>query len=607
MKKLQTGLLLAVAFALTIGVTLASARTDSSGAAAAPVSVQLLSFNDFHGNLEPPSGSGGRIGTVDAGGAEFFATHLSRLKATNANTLVVGAGDMIGASPLLSALFHDEPTIESLGLAGLQVTSVGNHEFDEGSGQLLRMQRGGCHPNDGCQDGDAFAGAQFQYLSANVEVTVTAAQRAAYVKATAKYRKALKARAKACKANKRSKACRRKLTKPKAPQTKNLLPPYSIKTIGGVKIGFIGMTLEGTPQLVTPSGVAGLAFRDEAQTANKYVPILKRLGVETIVVLVHEGGFTTGNYNDCAGISGPIVEMASAFNDEIDVVVSGHTHQAYNCTIDGKLVTSAGSFGRVITDIDLTIESTTGEVTAKAATNRIVTRDVPRDSAQTALIAKYQRIAAPLANRVIGAITADITRAQNAAGESALGDVIADAQLADTRPANKGNAVVAFMNPGGIRADLIFNQISGSETPGQVTYGESFTVQPFGNTLMTMTLTGAQIDTMLEQQWSGVGNTAAPKVLQVSSGFTYTWDASRPIGDRVDPATIRIGGTAISTSSSYRVTVNSFLADGGDGFAVLRDGTNRLGGAVDTDALEAYFRANSPVAPGPRNRITRVN
>ena len=607
MKKLQTGLLLAVALALTIGVTLASARTDSRGAAAAPVSVQLLSFNDFHGNLEPPSGSSGRIGTVDAGGAEFFATHMSRLKATNANTLVVGAGDMIGASPLLSALFHDEPTIESLGLAGLQVTSVGNHEFDEGSGQLLRMQRGGCHPTDGCQDGDAFAGAQFQYLSANVDLVVTAQQRAAYNRALAKYRTAVRAKAKACKASKTSRACKRKLTKPKAPQTKNLLPPYSIKTIGGVKIGFIGMTLEGTPQLVTPSGVAGLAFRDEAQTANRFVPVLKRLGVETIVVLVHEGGFTTGTYNDCTGISGPIVEMASAFNDEIDVVVSGHTHQAYNCTIDGKLVTSAGSFGRVITDIELTIESTTGEVTAKTATNRIVTRDVPRDSAQTALIQKYQRIAAPLANRVIGSITADITRAQTPAGESALGDVIADAQLADTRPANKGNAVVAFMNPGGIRTDLIYNQISGGEQPGQVTYGESFAVQPFGNTLMTMTLTGAQIDTLLEQQWSGVGNTAAPKVLQVSNGFTYTWDASRPIGDRVDPATIRINGTAISTSGSYRVTVNSFLADGGDGFAVLRDGTNRLGGAVDTDALEAYFRANSPVAPGPRNRITRVN
>ena len=607
MRKLQVGLLLAVAFALSVGVTFAGARRDATRGAAAPVSVQLLAFNDFHGNLEPPSGSSGRIGTVDAGGAEYFATHMSRLKATNANTLVVGAGDMIGASPLLSALFHDEPTIESLGLAGLQVTSVGNHEFDEGSAQLLRMQRGGCHPTDGCQDGDAFAGAQFQYLSANVEVVVTAAQRAAYNRTVARHRNALKAKANACKTSKSSKACRRKLTRPKAPQTKNLLPPYSIRTIGGVKVGFIGMTLEGTPQLVTPSGVAGLAFRDEAQTANRFVPVLKRLGVETIVVLVHEGGFTTGTFNDCTGISGPIVQIASAFNDEIDVVVSGHTHQAYNCTIDGKLVTSAGSFGRVITDIDLTIESTTGEVTAKTATNRIVTRDVPRDSAQTALIQKYQRIAAPLANRVIGSITADITRAQTPAGESALGDVIADAQLADTRPANKGNAVVAFMNPGGIRTDLVYNQISGGEQPGQVTYGESFAVQPFGNTLMTMTLTGAQIDTLLEQQWSGAGNTAAPKVLQVSNGFTYTWDASRPIGDRVDPATIRINGTPISTSASYRVTVNSFLADGGDGFAILREGTNRLGGAVDTDALEAYFRANSPVAPGPRNRISRVN
>ena len=607
MRKLQVGLLLAVAFALSVGVTFAGARRDATRGAAAPVSVQLLAFNDFHGNLEPPSGSSGRIGTVDAGGAEYFATHMSRLKATNANTLVVGAGDMIGASPLLSALFHDEPTIESLGLAGLQVTSVGNHEFDEGAGQLLRMQRGGCHPTDGCQDGDAFAGAQFQYLSANVEVVVTAAQRAAYNRALAKHRRALKAKAKACKTSKSSKACKRKLAKPKAPQTRNLLPPYSVRTIGGVKVGFIGMTLEGTPQLVTPTGVAGQAFRDEERPELRYVPVLKRLGVETIVVLVHEGGFTTGTFNDCTGISGPIVQIASAFNDEIDVVVSGHTHQAYNCTIDGKLVTSAGSFGRVITDIDLTIESTTGEVTAKTATNRIVTRDVPRDSAQTALIQKYQRIAAPLANRVIGSITADITRAQTPAGESALGDVIEDAQLADTRPANKGNAVVAFMNPGGIRTDLIYNQSSGGEQPGQVTYGESFAVQPFGNTLMTMTLTGAQIDTLLEQQWSGAGNTTAPKVLQVSNGFTYTWDASRPIGDRVDPATIRIGGTPISTSASYRVTVNSFLADGGDGFAVLRDGTNRLGGAVDTDALEAYFRANSPVAPGPRNRISRVN
>jgi 5'-nucleotidase len=606
-KKIQIVLACAIVLAMSLGATLASARPDERAAAKAPVQVQLLSFNDFHGQLETPSGSGGRIGTVDAGGAEYFATHIRNLEATNPNTLVVGAGDMIGATPLLSALFHDEPTIESLGLAGLDVTSVGNHEFDEGATELRRMQRGGCHPTDGCQDGDAFAGAQFQYLAANVEVAVTTAQRNAYTRALARYRNAVKAKARACKANRSSRACKRKLTRPAAPTARPMFPATSVKTVGGVRIGFIGMTLEGTPQLVTPSGVAGLRFRDEVATANRYVAALKRNRVETIVVLLHEGGLQTGTYNECVGISGAINAIVQGLNDDVDVVVSGHTHQAYNCTIDGKLVTSAASASRVITDIDLTIESTTGEVTAKTATNRIVTRDVPRDSAQTALLNKYRALAAPLANRVIGSITSDITRAQNAAGESALGDVIADAQLADTRAADRGNAVVAFMNPGGIRTDLIFGQISGGEAPGQVTYGESFAVQPFGNNLVTMTLTGAQIDTLLEQQWSGVGNTTSPKVLQVSNGFTYTWDASRAIGDRVDPATIRINGTAVSPSGQYRVTVNSFLADGGDGFAVLRDGASRLGGVVDTDALESYFRANSPVAPGPRNRITRVN
>jgi len=623
MNKVIAGIGLAVC--LAVAAPSALARVDAQAATQAPVSLQLVALNDYHGNIEPP---GGTLLGQPAGGAEYLATHIAALKAQNPNTIVVGAGDMIGASPLVSALFHDEPSIETLNEAGLQVTSVGNHEFDEGRNELLRMQRGGCHPVDGCQDGDPFKGSDFDYLSANVEEQVTAAQRAAYTralaaytkaraaynKAVARYKQRLKAKRAACKNNPRSATCKRKVSAPRrftrkrpvAPTAKPLFPATKVITTGGIKVGFIGMTLEGTPTIVTPSGVAGLRFLDEADTANRYAAELKRQGVATIVVLIHEGGLQTGGLSDCAGISGAIVDIVNRMSSDIDVVVSGHTHTYYVCTIGTKLVTSASSFGRVVTDIDLTVESTNGEVVTKSAVNTIVPRTIAKDPGETAIVEKYKRLSAPLANRVIGSISADITRSQNPAGESALGDVIADSQLAATRDAAKGSAVIAFMNPGGIRADLLASQISGGEQVGQITYSEAFTVQPFGNSLVTMTLTGQQIDTLLEQQWSG-GNTAAPRILQVSNGFAYTWDAARPNTDRVNIADIRLNGQSIGATTSYRVTVNSFMADGGDNFAVLRDGTSRLGGEVDLDALTAYFAANSPVSPGPRNRITRLN
>jgi 5'-nucleotidase len=239
-----------------------------------------------------------------------------------------------------------------------------------------------------------------------------------------------------------------------------------------------------------------------------------------------------------------------------------------------------------------------------AANNVIVTRDVPKSTLLTALVDKYRALSAPFANRIIGSITATIPRTANAAGESALGDVIADAQLFATQPAGFGEAVVAFMNPGGIRADLTFAQ-SGSEGDGNVTYGEAFTVQPFGNSLVTMSLTGAQIDTLLEQQFDNpaVGQS---RILQVSSGFSYTWSQSAPTGSKVDIASIMINGVPIDPNAVYRVTVNSFLADGGDNFTVLVQGTNRLGGAIDLDAMEMFFLAFSPIAPGAQNRITVV-
>ncbi len=548
---------------LIVALLAVAASASMSAAQAKPsgtVNVQILALNDFHGNLLPPSGSSGRVGTIDAGGVEYLATHINNLRALNPNTVVVSAGDMVGASPLISALFHDEPTIEAFNLIGLDFNAVGNHEFDEGWSELVRLQEGGCHPVDGCLDGDDFAGAEFQFLAANVT---------------------------------------------RKDNGKTIFPAYKMRSFAGAKIAFIGMTLEGTPSIVTPSGIADLNFLDEADTVNALIPELKAKGIETIVVLIHEGGVQSSPapYNGCVGISGPIVDIVNRFDDEVDVVISGHTHQPYNCTIDNKLVTSAFSFGRLVTKIDLTIDRETGEVTTMVADNRIVTRDVAKDSFLTALVNKYNALVAPIANRVIGSITGNITRTTNAAGESALGDVIADAQLYATADPANGGAVIAFMNPGGIRADLTYAGSPAGEGDGNVTYGESFTVQPFGNNLVTVTMTGAQIDTLLEQQFVGCGQTSN-RILQVSNGFTYSWSSSAPACNKVDPTSIKLNGVTLDPAGSYRVTMNSFLADGGDGFTTFTLGTDRLGGAVDTDALEAYFAVFSPVAPGPMNRIT---
>jgi 5'-nucleotidase len=568
-------LLVLAALALAIAVApLAGAAGDPSpnGAENAKTTeVQILGLNDFHGNLEPPTGSGGRIGALTAGacvaptcflagGVEYLATHVRDLRATNPNTLFVSAGDLIGATPLISALFHDEPSIEAFNLMGLDYNGVGNHEFDEGVDELLRMQNGGCHPVDGCQDGDGFAGASFDFLAANVAYKDSG---------------------------------------------ETIFAPYKIHHFNGIKIAIVGMTTETTPTIVTPAGISHVNFLDEAETVNALVPELKKQNVETIIVLLHEGGTTTNSQgvgtvaaiNQCNSTSGAIPPIVNAMDDEVDVVVTGHTNWAVNCVMDGKIVTGAAHQGRLVTDIDLTISRASKDVVSAKVNNVIVTRDVAKAADLTALVDKYRTLSAPLANRVVGTTTAAISRAGNAAGESALGDVIADSQLLATTPAALGGAVIAFMNPGGIRADL---------DAGTTTYNEIFTVQPFGNSLVTMTLTGAQIEQVLEQQWQS--NAAlTTNILQVSNGFTYTYDFSKPIGSRVEIGDIKLNGVALSPVQSYRVTVNNFLATGGDGFAALTGGTNLLGGDVDLDALEKYFIANpGGVAPGPQNRITRI-
>ena len=539
------------------------------------VEVQLIGINDFHGHLE--STTPGTIAPspteprVPAGGAEYLATHIRRMQRENRNSLVVSAGDLIGASPLLSALFHDEPTIEAWNKIGLDLNAVGNHEFDEGAAELLRMQRGGCHPVDGCQDGTGFRGADFRFLAANVVDEDTG---------------------------------------------RTLFPPYAIRKFRGIKVGFIGMTLEGTPDIVSPSGVAGLDFLDEAETANRYARELRRRhGVRAIVVLLHEGGLQTqpGGINDCNGISGPIVDIVNRTTQRVDLFVTGHTHSAYNCVIDDRPVTSASSFGRLLTDIDMTLDRRSRDVVEVRANNVIVTQNVFKAMDITRLIERYTEIAAPLRDRVIGRISADITRTPDDSRENAAGNLIADAQLAATDDPGTGDAVAAFMNPGGVRADFV-HAPSGSEDPGEVTYGEAFTVQPFGNSLVTMTLTGAQILEMLKQQWCGQ---PAPTVLLPSSTVGYTFDQSvadsilgQPCAGAPNPVSgLTIGGTPVDPAASYRVTVNSFLADGGDRFSILREGADRLGGEVDTDALEAYIAPSltgAPVAPPALDRVDVV-
>jgi 5'-nucleotidase len=545
--------------AVAVVAALALSSTTVTPAKAAPsgaVEIQVLAITDFHGHLDPPSGSEGEIAGVAAGGVEYLATHVRQLEANRRNSIVVSSGDLIGGSPMLSGLFHDEPTIEAMNLVGLDLNGVGNHEFDEGVAELRRMQEGGCHPVDGCLDGDGFAGASFRFLAANVMRADGA----------------------------------------------TLFPPYHVRTFQDAKVGFIGVTLEGTPEVVMPSAVAGLTFRDEAETVNALVPELQRKGIEAIVLLVHQGGAHSGGYNDCQGLAGPIVEIVARLHDAVDVVMTGHSHQAYNCVIDGKLVTSAGSDGRLVTDVDLSVDKRSGQVLTASANNVIVTRSVPKATDVSSLLSKYRSLSGSLESRAVGTIAADITRVETPAGESALGDVIADAQLAATDGPGEGQSVAAFTNPGGIRADLL-HAPSGHEQPGVVTYGEAFAVQPFGNSLVTMALSGAQLDSLLEQQWCGQ---SAQRILQVSAGFTYTWDATKPVCDRVDPATIKIGGVPVDPMRTYRVTVNGFLADGGDRFTVLTQGSNRLGGPIDVDALTAHLAANSPVAPGPRTRIARL-
>jgi 5'-nucleotidase len=573
----------AIAAAAAVGLAVATA----SAATAAPVdlanhqknrvSVQLLSFNDYHGHIEPDVGSDATVPfegrSVTTNGAAYLATHLAQLRKGHPHSFTVAAGDLIGGSTFTSGVFHDEPAVETLDAMHLDVSGVGNHEFDEGVPELLRMQNGGCHPVDGCFQQDAagtdirYPGADFQYLAANVVKESTG---------------------------------------------KTVLPPWWIKKLGGAKIGFIGMTLEGTDSLVSPSGVAGYEFQDEVKAGNRAAKMLqKKHGVKAIVVLLHEGGLQTGSYSGCTGISGPVVDIAKRLAPKIDAVITGHTHQPYACTIDDpsgapRKVTSAMSFGRIVTEINFKVNTKTNDIVRStvSAVNHLVDRDVTPSPSVKAIVDKWVAKAAGPGNRVVGSITQDIRRATTAGvedrgKESSLSNLIADAQREST------GAQVAFMNAGGVRADLLVANSPAGEAPGQITYREAFNVQPFSNILQSFTMTGAQLDALLEQQWV-TGRPGGRNVLRlgISDGFTYSWSESAPFGTKVDPASIKINGVVVDAAASYRVAASNFLADGGDSYTAFVNGSARTGGKVDLDALIDFMEAHANLAAPPAARST---
>jgi 5'-nucleotidase len=527
-----------------------------------PVTVQLLAINDFHGNLEPPRGSDGLINQTPAGGAEYLATHLHNAVRDNPNSIVVAAGDLIGASPLISALLHDEPAVEAMNAMNMSVSAIGNHELDHGPAQLRVQTTGGCPGTEACSPGEKRDAAHYQYLAANMV----------------------------------------------ADDGKTVLPATAIRTVGGVKIGFIGETLKETSDMVTPNATTGLHFLEESATANTAARELERQGIHAIVLLIHQGGHqepsqrgTPLDPNGCENLEGPIKMIAEKLSPSIKVVISGHTHLFYNCEISGHIVTSASAFGRMFTRIALTIDPTSDAILSAKATNEVVTRDVPKDPAITAIIEKYRPAALRVTNQPVGSVAADITRTPNAAGESALGDVIADAQLASVSAPDKGGAAVAFMNAGGIRTNLL-GPSDGAATR-DVSYGDLYAAQPFGNQVLVKTMTGDMLRRLLEQQLAALGDAR----LQISTGFTYQYRMNAPAGQRVVPGSIKLNGRALQPTDSVRVEASDFLYQGGNGLTVFREATDPVSGPSDIDALSDYVRAHSPLSPPPLNRIVRLD
>lgn len=529
------------------------------------VRFKILAINDFHGQL----GAGRRVANRPVGSAPILAAYV-RNAATNARdaALIVHAGDHVGATPPNSALLQDEPSISFLNLLANKkcsarhrlnaycnlVGTLGNHEFDEGAAEMRRLIYGGNHARGPFLQ-DPYLGARFPYVSANVVDAVSG---------------------------------------------ERVLPPYVIKKVRGQRVAFVGAVLKETPTIVTPTGVAGLNFLDEADAINQSVAKLKARGIRAIVVLIHQGtqqaSYSGPTQDPLPPLGSAIGDIVTRLDDEVDVVVSGHAHGFTNVLMPNQngtkiLVTQAFANGTAFADIDVTLDPVSKDIVEKSASIVTTWADDPNISAAAdvqALVDAADARVAPLVSRVVGTASVDILRTETPAGESALGNLIADAQRAAM------STDFAFMNPGGIRADLL---------AGSVTWGELFTIQPFNNDLVKMTLTGAQIKTLLEQQWQGQ---PFARILK-PSGLSYTWNAAAPVGSRIVEMHTS-AGTPLDSAASYTVTVNSFLAAGGDNFSVLPLGTQRVVGPVDLDALVNYVEAlQQPFSYLTEGRIARQN
>lgn len=549
-------------------------------------SINILAFNDFHGNLEPPKrfieaddpSDSSKTVRIPVGGVSYFADAIKKLRSQYPNNAVVSAGDLISASPLTSSLFLDEPTIETMNDIQIDFNAVGNHEFDRGTDELRRLQNGGCQQFTSakpCQINKEFPGAKFNFLAANVSM--------------------------------------------KADPNKTLFPAYKVKTYGGIPVAFIGMTLKATPSIVSAAGIKDVNFNDEADTVNALIPELKKQGIEAIVVVVHEGVAPSTKFNKktCDGLSGPLLGILDRLDPAVDVVVSGHTHQSYICDYSTKnpqkpfLLTSAGQYGTAITNIQLELDGKTGNVIKKDAKQVPIQSEAYTSGSTTvnltdlyekfnktpsieAILNKYRQAVTTISARVVGTANGVINRNATESGESALGNLIADAQQAMALTASNQGSDFTLMNPGGVRADLLVN------SSNQITFGDVFTVQPFGNSIVTLSLTGKQIREVLEQQWSGA-NTATVRILQPSKEFSYSYKKDNSTSPRA--SNILVAGQALNDTKVYRVTVNSFLADGGDNFTVLKEGKNPVGGGQDIDALEKYVSQYSPLTAPKTDRI----
>lgn len=556
---------------------------------AQPQEVHILAFNDFHGNLEPPKRFIEAPATADnpnptripVGGVSYFADAIQKLRQKYPQHIVISAGDLVGASPLASSLFLDESTIDIMNDIQIDLNVMGNHEFDRGTQELLRLKNGGCQQFTStrpCQINPNFSGAHFDFLAANVTL--------------------------------------------KSNPKQTLFPAYKIKTYAGIPIAFIGVALDSTPEIVSPSAIQDVEFHDEAETVNALIPQLKKQGIEAFVVVVHDGFNTSTPFNQktCDGLNGAFRQVLDHLDSVVDVVITAHTHQSYICDYplsaqSSILVTSAGQYGTLITDITLQLDPQTRDISRKYAQQIPIQSEAYTSGTTTVqltdayekfnptprienILNQYRQAVNVIASRVVGRATQSISHTPTQSGESPLGNLVADSQQYAALKMNPQGSDFALMNPGGVRADLMINDQQ------QITFGSIYAVQPFGNALVTLSLTGKQIRNLLEQQWSGA-NASFHKILQPSKELRYQYHLDPSISPRASQITV--SGQPLDDQRVYRVTVNSFIADGGDNFIIFKEGTHRSGAGQDINAFEQYIQQYSPLVIPATDRIQVIS